>query len=255
MFALSRYYIALWVRKSQYFQTVSACLDYVMLVLTLFSNVLLDAASSEILASSQVSTHRGYRRARESNFLSFHRRFQMFASRTNRDWDEHLEEVLDHHNSTGGALRGSHCTFRHDGVRKKFHSHTCTPNWRPGWSTHIEPVSITPWLDSERSMIRCFPFHSRHKNDRYSNVMRDCYSRGAWRSGLSIWPVLARYQVRISLTDHCWSLSKSFIPSLVVWSNKKSNGEQSDLCPWASHFETTASSPPLRDHLAANMVS
>ena len=43
-------------------------------------------------------------------------------------------------------------------------------------------------------------------------------------------------------THHCWSLSKSFIPSLVVWSmtknnafggekqNKKSNGEQSDLC-------------------------
>ena len=42
-------------------------------------------------------------------------------------------------------------------------------------------------------------------------------------------------------THHCWSLSKSFIPSLVVWSmtknnafggekqNKKSNGEQSDL--------------------------
>ena len=43
-------------------------------------------------------------------------------------------------------------------------------------------------------------------------------------------------------THHCWSLSKSFIPSLVVWSvtknnsfvrekqNIKSNGEQSDLC-------------------------
>ena len=43
-------------------------------------------------------------------------------------------------------------------------------------------------------------------------------------------------------THHCWSLSKSFISSLVVWSmtnnnafgrekqNKKSNGEQSDLC-------------------------
>ena len=43
-------------------------------------------------------------------------------------------------------------------------------------------------------------------------------------------------------THHCWSLSKSFIPSLVVWSatknnafggekeNKKSNGKQSDLC-------------------------
>ena len=51
-------------------------------------------------------------------------------------------------------------------------------------------------------------------------------------------------------THHCWALSKSFIPSLVVWSmtkkyriwrrkvphlaekneTKKSNGEQSDLC-------------------------
>ena len=47
--------------------------------------------------------------------------------------------------------------------------------------------------------------------------------------------------VRALSTHHCWSLSKSFIPSLVVWSvtqnnacdgekqNKKSNGEQSDL--------------------------
>ena len=45
-------------------------------------------------------------------------------------------------------------------------------------------------------------------------------------------------------THHCWTLSKSFISSLVVWSmtkntalggekqknNKKSNGGQSDLC-------------------------
>ena len=43
-------------------------------------------------------------------------------------------------------------------------------------------------------------------------------------------------------THHCWALSKSFIPSSVVWSmtknnafggekqNKKSNSEQSDLC-------------------------
>ena len=43
-------------------------------------------------------------------------------------------------------------------------------------------------------------------------------------------------------THHCWSLSKSFIPSLVVWSmtqnnafdgekqTKKSNGGQSDIC-------------------------
>ena len=43
-------------------------------------------------------------------------------------------------------------------------------------------------------------------------------------------------------TRHCWAFSKSFIPSLVVWSVtknnafggekqiKKSNGEQSDLC-------------------------
>ena len=43
-------------------------------------------------------------------------------------------------------------------------------------------------------------------------------------------------------THHCWALSKSFIPSLVVWSvtknnalgrekqNKKSNGKETDLC-------------------------
>ena len=38
-------------------------------------------------------------------------------------------------------------------------------------------------------------------------------------------------------THHCWALSKSFIPSLVVWSvtqnnakTEKSNGEHSDLC-------------------------
>ena len=67
-------------------------------------------------------------------------------------------------------------------------------------------------------------------------------------------------------THHCWALSKCFIPSLGVWSmtkithlaeknkNKKSNGEQSDLCDIEQVFETTASSPPLLDHLAANMV-
>ena len=70
-------------------------------------------------------------------------------------------------------------------------------------------------------------------------------------------------------THHCCALSKSFIPSLVVWSvtknnafggerkkNKKSNGEKSDLCDLeqVTLFETRASSPPLLDHLAANMV-
>ena len=57
-------------------------------------------------------------------------------------------------------------------------------------------------------------------------------------------------------THHCWSLSKSFIPSLVVWSmtknnafggekqNKKSNGEQSDLCD----LEQITLKPQLQVH-------
>ena len=57
-------------------------------------------------------------------------------------------------------------------------------------------------------------------------------------------------------THHCWSLSKSFIPSLVVWSmtknnafggekqNKKSNGEQSDLCD----LEQVTLKPQLQVH-------
>ena len=60
-----------------------------------------------------------------------------------------------------------------------------------------------------------------------------------------------------SLSTHqCWSLSKSFIPSLVVWSmtknnafggekqNKKSNGEQSDLCD----LEQVTLKPQLQVH-------
>ena len=57
-------------------------------------------------------------------------------------------------------------------------------------------------------------------------------------------------------THHCWSLSKSFIPSLVVWSmtkknafggekqNKKSNGEKSDLCD----LEQVTLKPQLQIH-------
>ena len=57
-------------------------------------------------------------------------------------------------------------------------------------------------------------------------------------------------------THHCWSLSKSFIPSLVVWSmtknnafggekqNKKSNDEQSDLCD----LEQVTLKPQLQVH-------
>ena len=57
-------------------------------------------------------------------------------------------------------------------------------------------------------------------------------------------------------THHCWFLSKSFIPSLVVWSmtknnafggekqNKKSNGEQSDLCD----LEQVTLKPQLQVH-------
>ena len=57
-------------------------------------------------------------------------------------------------------------------------------------------------------------------------------------------------------THHCWSLSKSFIPSLVVWSmaknnafggekqNKKSNGEQSHLCD----LEQVTLKPQLQVH-------
>ena len=57
-------------------------------------------------------------------------------------------------------------------------------------------------------------------------------------------------------THHCWSLSKSFIPSLVVWlltknnafggekQNKKSNGEQSDLCD----LEQVILKPQLQAH-------
>ena len=57
-------------------------------------------------------------------------------------------------------------------------------------------------------------------------------------------------------THHCWSLSKSFIPSLVVWSrtknnafggekqNKESNGEQSDLCD----LEQVTLKPQLQAH-------
>ena len=58
------------------------------------------------------------------------------------------------------------------------------------------------------------------------------------------------------LTHHCWSLSKFFIPSLVVLSvtknnafggekqNKKSNGEQSDLCD----LEQVSLKPQLQVH-------
>ena len=57
-------------------------------------------------------------------------------------------------------------------------------------------------------------------------------------------------------TRHCWSLSKSFILSLVVWSitknnacggerkNKKSNSEQSDLCD----LEQVTLKPQLQAH-------
>ena len=57
-------------------------------------------------------------------------------------------------------------------------------------------------------------------------------------------------------THHCWALSKSFIPSSVVWSmtknnafggekqNKKSNGEQSDLCD----LEQVTLKPQLQVH-------
>ena len=57
-------------------------------------------------------------------------------------------------------------------------------------------------------------------------------------------------------THHCCALSKSFIPSLVVWSvtqnnafgeekqNKKSNGEQSDLCD----LEQVTLKPQLQVH-------
>ena len=57
-------------------------------------------------------------------------------------------------------------------------------------------------------------------------------------------------------THHCWSLSKSFIPSLVVWSmtknnafggekqDKKSNGEQSGLCD----LEQVTLKPQLQVH-------
>ena len=57
-------------------------------------------------------------------------------------------------------------------------------------------------------------------------------------------------------THHCWSLSKSFIPSLMVWSrtknnafggtkqNKKSNSEQSDLCD----LEQVTLKPQLQVH-------
>ena len=57
-------------------------------------------------------------------------------------------------------------------------------------------------------------------------------------------------------THHCWALSKSFIPSLVVWSvtqndvfggekqNKKSNREQSDLCD----LEQVTLKPQLQVH-------
>ena len=57
-------------------------------------------------------------------------------------------------------------------------------------------------------------------------------------------------------THHCWALSKSFIPSLVVWSmtqnnafggkkqNKKSNVEQSDLCD----LEQVTLKPQLQVH-------
>ena len=64
-------------------------------------------------------------------------------------------------------------------------------------------------------------------------------------------------------TRHCWSLSKSFIPSLMVWSmtkndafggkkqNEKSNGEQSDLCD----LEQVTLKPQLQaHHWAANML-
>ena len=77
-----------------------------------------------------------------------------------------------------------------------------------------------------------------------------CTTRGAWRSGSRIWPVLGWFE---SLsTHHCWS----FIPSLVVWSmtknsafggekqNKKSNGEQSDLCD----LEQVTLKPQLQVH-------
>ena len=57
-------------------------------------------------------------------------------------------------------------------------------------------------------------------------------------------------------THHCWSLSKSFVPSLVVWSmtkiaklaekskNETSNGEKTDLCD----LEQITLKPQLQDH-------
>ena len=60
-------------------------------------------------------------------------------------------------------------------------------------------------------------------------------------------------------THHCWSLSKSFIPSLVVWSmtknnafggekqkqkEQRSNGEQSDVCD----LEQVTLKPQLQVH-------
>ena len=67
------------------------------------------------------------------------------------------------------------------------------------------------------------------------------------------------------VTHRCWALSKSFIPSLVVpkrthLAEKSKNKKEQQwavvrpLRPWESYCETTASSPPLLDHLAANMV-
>ena len=67
---------------------------------------------------------------------------------------------------------------------------------------------------------------------------------------------LGLYWVGSNSTHHCWALTKSFISSLVVWSmtknnafggekqNKKSNGEQSDLCD----LEQVALKPQLQVH-------
>ena len=64
-------------------------------------------------------------------------------------------------------------------------------------------------------------------------------------------------------THHCWALSKSFMPSSVVWSmtknlmaekRKTKRATVRPLWPWATDFGTRASNRPLLDHLAANMV-
>ena len=105
--------------------------------------------------------------------------------------------------------------------------------------------SLTVFASESNSIAYCNKnCQSRHYQGEHGVVVR---AFGQYRRGI-------RFE---SLSTHfCCALSKSFIPSLVAWSmtknnafggekqNKKSNGEQSDLCD----LEQVTLKPQLQVH-------